>query len=207
MKQLNPNLDVFDPNKNAIWEIGQHGGRTRLMNRDIIFKNTMEVCDVFDSLNIDWCLSHGTVLGIYRDKDTIAWDDDADIAIFSEDRPKLAEARIKLREMGFYVPDEGDPSKPIDPKSNMPYYDFVAIKDGEKVENWIFDKHEKFYVYDPKREGLAIPRKFMDSFVKHKWRDREVNIPAHIEEYLVHMYGSGWKHPDPSKKYNPNREA
>lgn len=207
MRTINPNLDVFDLNQNAIWEIGQHGGRTRLMNRDIIYRNTTEVCKVFDDLKIDWCLSHGTALGIVRDGDTIAWDDDADIAIFSEDRPKLSEARRILREKGYYVPDEGDPTKPIDSKSNMPYYDFVAIKDGEKVECWIFDKHENFYVYDPKREGLAIPRKFMDSFVKHKWRDTEVNIPAHIEEYLVHMYGSGWNKPDPNKKYNNNREC
>ena len=206
MIKINPNIDVYGPNI-SLWARGQEGGVTRPINIDVLFRNTIEVCGVFDTLDIDWCLSHGTVLGVYRDGNCIAWDDDSDIAIFAEDRPKLAEARRILREKGYYVPDEGDPSKPIDPKSNMPYYDFVAIKDGEKCEGWIFDKHEKFYVYDPKREGLAIPRKFMDSFDKYKWRDTEVNIPAHIEEYLVHMYGSGWNQPDPNKKYNANRES
>lgn len=205
MRELNPNLDIYGDNI-PLWEKGQEGGRVRPINQDVLFNITKEVCEVFRDLEIKWCLSHGTALGIYRDGDTIPWDDDVDIAIFTEDHDKLAEARRILREKGFYVPDEGNPNVPIDPKSNMPWYDFVAIKDGEKVECWQFDTREFFYVYDPNREGLAIPRKFMDKLDTFTWRGINFFIPNYIEEYLTWMYGSTWNKPDPNKKYNNNRE-
>lgn len=205
MRELNPNLDVYGDDI-PLWEKGQHGGRTRPINQDTLFNITKEVCEVFRDLEIKWCLSHGTALGIYRDGDTIPWDDDVDIAIFTKDHDKLAEARRILRDKGFYVPNEGNPNVPIDPKSNMPWYDFVAIKGGEKIECWKFDKREHFYVYDANREGLAIPRKFMDELDTFTWRGINFFIPNHIEEYLTWMYGSSWNKPDPNKKYNNNRE-
>jgi hypothetical protein len=201
---LNPNKDVFGADV-PIWERGQMGGRTRPINQNTLFSITKEVANVFTKLGIKYCLSHGTILGVHRDGDTIPWDDDVDLAIFADDRPKLAEARTQLRGMGFYVPDEGDPNKPIDPKSNMPYYDFVALKDGEKVECWIFDKAGKFYVYDPKREGLAIPEEHFNSFSRIAWRNSEFNAPNNVEGFLTKMYGPNWKIPDPNKKYNPLR--
>lgn len=201
---LEPTKDVFGVNV-PIWERGQHGGRTRPINQDILFKVTKEVTEVFNELGIRWCLSHGTALGVRRDGDTIPWDDDVDLAIFSTDRNKFGQAREKLRALGFYVPNEGDPNKPIDPKSNMPYYDLVSIKDGEKVECWVFDKTERFYVYDPKREGLAIPAEYFDTFCKISWRGEEFCAPNNIDGFLTKMYGPTWKTPDRNKKYNPLR--
>lgn len=190
-----------------IWEIGQLGGRGRPINQIVLFNNAKEVTDLFNQLGIRHCLSHGTILGVRRDGDTIPWDDDVDIAIFSTDRPKMAEARTKLREKGFYVPDEGDPNKPVNPASNMPYYDFVAIKDGEKVECWTFDKIGKFYVYDPKREGLAIPEEHFDTFSRIAWRGFEFFAPNDVDGFLTKMYGPTWNTPDKDKKYNPLRTS
>lgn len=201
-----PTNAVTPPKKTIpIWEIGQLGGRSRPIDQAVLFNNTKEVTDLFNELGIKYCLSHGTILGVRRDGDTIPWDDDVDLAIFSDDRPKLPEARKRLRELGFYVPDEGDPTKPVDPSSNMPYYDFVAIKNGEKVECWIFDKEERFYVYDPKREGLAITADHFNSFSKIVWRGVEFNAPNDVDGFLTKMYGPTWKTPDKSKKYNPLR--
>lgn len=190
-----------------IWETGQQGGRSRPINQAALFKNTQEVTGIFNALGIRWCLSHGTILGVRRDGDTIPWDDDVDLAIFSDDRPKLAEARLKLRENGFYCPAEGDPNRPIDPAGNMPYYDFIAIKDGEKVECWIFDKIGKFYIYDQKREGLAIPEEHFNEFSKIVWRGSEFNAPNDVDGFLTKMYGPTWMTPDKNKKYNPLRST
>lgn len=204
MIKLNPNLDVYGPDI-PLWEKGQHGGRTRPIDQTALFNITKEVIEIFNELGIKWCLSHGTALGVYRDGDAIPWDDDVDLAIFSMDRQKLTQARARLREKGFFVPDEGDPNKPIDPKSNMPYYDFVAIKNGEKVECWIFDKVGAFFVYDPKREGLAIPETYFTTLAKIKWRGDDFMVPNDIDGFLTKMYGPAWKTPDKNKKYNPLR--
>lgn len=201
MGTLNPNKNVYGQDV-PLWERGQHGGRTRPINVDVLFNNTKIIASLFNELNIKYCLSHGTMLGVYRDKDIIPWDDDVDLIVFSEDRAKLATARIKLRELGFYVVDEGDPSKPIDPASNAPYYDFVTIKDGEKVEGWIFDKIGDFYIYDKDRSQVAFPAVLLDTLGQIEWRGEKFNTPSNIEQFLVYLYGPNWKIPDKNRKPN-----
>lgn len=202
--KINPNLDVWGENI-PLWERGQHGGRTRPLNQTTLFEITQEVCTLFNKLGIKHCLSHGTILGVKRDGDVIPWDDDVDLAIFSTDRPKLAEARRILRDQGFYVPNEGDPNKPVDPKTNTPYYDFIAIKNGEKVECWIFDKIGRFFIYDQKRDGLTIPEDLFNTFSTILWRGIPFNAPSDVDKFLNIMYGPTWRIPDKNKKYNDLR--
>jgi phosphorylcholine metabolism protein LicD len=201
MIKLNPSLNVYGDNI-PLWERGQHGGRTRPINQTALFNATKEVTDVFNQLGIKYCLSHGTALGVRRDGDTIPWDDDVDLAIFSDDRPKLAKARSILKTMGFWVPEEGDPNKPIDIRTNMPWYDFVSIKNGEKVECWIFDKIGKYYIYDQNRDGLTIPEDLFDTLSTIQWRGATFYVPSNVDRFLDLMYGPTWKTPDKDKKYN-----
>lgn len=206
---LNPRLDIFGPAV-PLWERGQAGGRSRPINADASFRNALAVKQVFDDLGIRFCLSHGTILGVLRDGDVIAHDDDVDLALFSEDRPKLEPARRRLRALGFFVPDEGDPTRPIEPhgpNANMPYYDFVAIRDGEKIEGWIFDQIGDFYIYDQTRDGLTIPRRHLDTFSEIPWRGVLFKAPHDVDGYLDLMYGKNWRTPDPDKKYNPLRPS
>ena len=198
---LEPNKDVFGPNI-PLWERGQHGGRTRPVNQTTLFNITKEMVDMFTELGIKYCLSHGTMLGVRRDGDVIPWDDDVDLAVFTTDKPKFAEARARLRAKGFFVPDEGDPTKPISIKDNMPWYDFVAIKDGEKIECWFFDKIGDFYIYDQKRDGLTIPQELFDTLSTIQWRGAAFYAPSNVEKFLDLMYGKKWNIPDKNKKYN-----
>jgi hypothetical protein len=204
MIRLTPGKDMFGDDV-PLWEKGQEGGRTRPIDRLKCFENACAVSEVFNKLGIKHCLSHGTILGVLRKGDIIPWDDDVDIAMFSEDRPKLEEARNELRNLGFFVPAEGDPEKPVEPFGpvpNMPYYDFVAIRNGEKVEGWIFDLKEDYYVYDEQRDGLAIPRKLFDTLSFIKWRDRTFPAPSNPIRFVELMYGPTWRRPDKNKKYN-----
>lgn len=210
MVKLDPRKNIFGP-RVPLWEKGQQGGRTRPINAQILFDITCQVVDVFEKHKIKWCLSHGTVLGLYRDHDVIPWDDDVDIALTDmSQRMKVAvDCRKEFEKLGFFMPPIGDKTRPVNgfgPKPNMPYYDSVLIKNGEKVECWWFEKTGKYYIYDPTREGLAIPRKFMDTFEEIEWRGRKFKIPAHTTEYLDIMYGRNkWQTPDKNKKYNPLR--
>ncbi len=203
MLKLNPDLDVNSPDV-VCWERGQHGGRTRPINREVLFKNLCEVREVFNKYGVGFWLSHGTALGVKRDGDFIEWDDDADIGIDFSDRDTAAYRKIlkALEKRGFYIPP-CDKSKPID-KDNAPYYDFVAIKDGEKIEGWFFEKKGDFYIYDEPRCGniLKHPAKFYDKMGSIFFKGIEFNTPAKLDEWLVLMYGEDWKTPNQDRKYN-----
>lgn len=201
MNNLNPNLDVFS-DKLVIWERGQMGGRTRPINRDILFKNLVDVHKILDKYNIKHWLSHGTMLGVYRDGNFIAWDDDVDIGLDFSQRELIKPALKELENMGFFIP-EGDPNKPIT-KDNAPYYDTNFIRDGEKIEGWWFEKKGDFYVYDEKRCGndLKHPAKYYDELQDFNFKGVSFKIPNHIENWLVMMYSSDWKIPQEGRKYN-----
>lgn len=203
MVKLNPNLDVNGLDI-MCWERGQHGGRTRPIDRDALFKNLCEVREVFNKYHIEFWLSHGTALGVKRDGNFIEWDDDCDLGLDFKDRNTTAyeKAMKTLTKRGFYIPPS-DPSKPVD-KDNCPYYDFIALRDGEKIEGWFFEKIGDHYIYDQPRCGniLKHPAKFYDKLGKIMFRDVEFLIPAHFDEWLVMMYGNDWMTPNKDKKYN-----
>lgn len=201
---LNPNLDVNDPEKNAIWELGQEGGRTRLINKDILYDNLVDVHHVFSQFKIKHWLSHGTMLGVYRNGDFISYDDDADVGADSSFREIGILAEAELRRKGFYVPEFGDPKKPINPRNNMPYSDTVAIRNGEKVEIWWFTKIGNKYVYDIYRQPpeLIHDSKYYDTLDLINFRERLFPCPSNTEEWIKMMYGQDWKTPIEGVKYN-----
>ena len=205
MIKLDPNKNVFGPDV-PIWEYSQEGGRTRPIDIEISFQNLLEVKAVFDTLGIKFFLSHGTMLGVYREGDILKHDDDIDIGLFLEDKPKMADAMGELRARGFFVPFEGDPNKPVKgtgPDANMPYYDFVAIKNGEKVEGWFFELIGDSYIYDFPRCGndLKHPRKYYDELQDYVWKGYTWKVPNHIKDWLVMMYGEKWYIEDKNAKY------
>lgn len=199
--KLNPNLDVFS-NDLPCWERGQEGGRSRPMDRDILFKNLVEIHEVLWKNGIDHWLSHGTCLGAIRENNFIEWDDDADIGLYFKDREKIKPVIRELERRGFYVPPS-DPTKPVS-KENAPYYDLVAIKDGEKVEGWFFEKKGDFYIYDYPRCGndLKHPAEYYDRLDSYDFRGVQFNIPGNIVAWLEMMYGDTWYIPNKNKKYN-----
>lgn len=198
--ELNPNLNTRGEDI-PIWEYSQEGGRTRPINKEILYKNLCDFANVFEAFGIKYWLSHGTMLGVYRDGDFISIDDDIDLGAPMSDREKGIKAEIALRDLGFYVPPTGDPRKPVDPKSNMPYSDTVAIRGGEKIEVWWFADKDDKYVYDIYRtEELHHDKKYYDKLSSIDFKGRTFPIPNHIEDWLVMMYDN-WKVPQ-DRKYN-----
>ena len=200
---LNPNIDIYSDDL-PIWERGQAGGRIRPIDRETLFKNLVEVSEVLKKYNIKHWISHGTMLGAYRDQNFIEWDDDADIGLdFSQrEDPNFYKAVDELRGLGYFIP-LGLSNIPIT-KDNAPYYDVNFIRDGEKIEGWFFEKKGDFYLYDEPRckNDLKHPAKYYDELQDFNFRGHIFKIPNHVENWLVMMYNDGWKIPDKNKKYN-----
>ena len=199
--------------KNPIWEYSQAGGLTRPINRAVLFRNLVTLKEIFNKHGIRWWLSHGTMLGAYRENNFIEWDDDVDIGLDMRYREKIYPVIEDAKKAGFFVPPEAIKNTVVLP-TLCPYYDTVFIKNGEKIEGWWYDrkliyntktkKKEAFYIYDEVRSGWALkhPAKFYDKLSTFKFRGTKFPIPNHIEDWLVHFYGEEWETPNKKKKYN-----
>lgn len=191
MGKIDENLDMFDKTKVPVWEQGQLGGRIRLINEDVLFNNFCEIIDVFEKNDIKYAISHGTLLGLVRLGTLIPWDDDIDVTLFVDDKPKFEKAEKALKKKKFYVPIRTEnPDDKVNPLEKQFWYDFNAIRDGEKVEGWFTEKIGEKYVYDKHRSGLAWKEKFLDTLGTLTWRGREFTCPNYKEEYLELMYGN-----------------
>jgi hypothetical protein len=203
MNELNPNMDIYSKDL-PIWERGQASGHSRPLDAEKLINNIIEIHNILDKYGIVHWLSHGTMLGFYREGGPIAWDDDADLGFLFSQRedPNLYKAIDELISLGYHSP-LGDPSKPID-NDNAPYYDLNFIRDGEKCEFWGFEDFGSHFIYDKPRCGnhLKHPEKYYRELQDFEFRGHTFKIPNHIEEWLVMMYGPTWNIPDPNKKYN-----
>ena len=187
-----------------LWELGQEAGHTRPLDQDILYKNLCEFWDIFKRNGIKCWLSHGTMLGVYRDNNFIPYDDDADVGADIATSQNRLKAEEELRQAGFYVPELGRLDEPVDPEKNMPYSDTVAIRDGEKIEVWWFEKRGKEYLYDVHRPPACLhhDQKYYDKLSKISFRGKRFEIPNYIDEYIVIMYGEDWNVPQEGRKYN-----
>lgn len=214
MIKLDPNKNVHDINQvGVIWELGQEGGRTRPIDRQVLYENLLLVKEVFDNNCITFMLSHGTMLGIYRDGDFIPWDDDVDIALLVDDKHKFPKAVAELKKLGFFVPPNCEDrfATEFNSKKEIPWYDFVAIRKGEKIEGWFFEKvieqGKEWYIYDRYRSGSALkhPAKYYEPFGTLEWRGHIWKVPNHLDEYIPFMYGPNWNTPNKDRKYTSQK--
>lgn len=157
--------------------------------------------DQLQKNNIPFWLEAGTLLGIYRDGDLIAWDYDADISIPAEYSDKVAALRYK------YFPRYIIRKRPIFSRWIPGDTRVVKVKTTwEKLQqvNFHIDLFCVYKVNDKYRwvdSGVLkqVDAKFFDTQEYVKWKGRKIPVPAHTEEYLSLRYGN-WQ--IPSKSYN-----
>lgn len=137
--------------------------------------------------NIPHFFTFGTLLGIVRDGSIIPWDDDIDVAVFSDDyeqiKNKLLEDISRYEEffdIKLYarIYSNGNPASiTLDCLKNgkklfMVNFDFMYI-DGEMV----------------KQELNDTPLKFFEGFDELKFEGNHIKVPKDYKGYLDYTYG------------------
>ena len=148
-----------------------------------------EVDTLLKEQKVNYFLSCGTALGLYRDGNFIEWDDEIDIDVFSEIFvPKMEKLKEIFIKKGFVVRAtfRGEPSK------------MSIFKEGVKVSFGAIYDNKKGYRCDLYQK---FPSKFFDKPTKFLFNGRIFSLPNSIEEYLTYYYGD-WK--TPIKSYNIN---
>ncbi|MEE8341731.1 MAG: LicD family protein [Candidatus Neomarinimicrobiota bacterium] len=153
--------------------------------------------DQLQKYNIPFWLDAGTLLGIYRDGDLIAWDYDADIGILADHCDTVA--ALKYNYFPRYIIKKRSIRNRWIPGDTR----VVKIKTTwEKLQqlNFHIDLFCVYPVNDKYRwvdSGVLkqVDRKFFDNLDHLDWEGRKIPVPGHVEEYLSLRYGN-WQIPE-----------
>lgn len=98
------------------------------------------IVDIFEQNRIDYCLAHGTLLGLMRHGDFIPWDDDVDLFVFDND---YARAIQVLRR--FLPKDMVVHNKRVDPIYWPPWTKIRDVGSDTYESLWAIDRRMKYH--------------------------------------------------------------
>ena len=156
-----------------------------------------EICSLFNTHSIDYYVSGGTCLGLYRDGKLIPWDDDIDIDVLGGSYNKALSIITQACTKNNYYFRKG--CNIFHPKVNI-FIEKVKLSIG-KVTRGIINRK---FLYRPRYRipvSLILPTKDMI------FDDIQIRIPNNTDEYLVHLYGKAWMQPvkwEETKEYDSN---
>lgn len=182
----------------------------KLTNKNLIRarKVLIDVINFMENENIRYFLEGGTLLGIIRDGDLLAWDHDIDLSISVIDAEKFFNNKKKLFKKGYRVTQ-----KKI-------HKDIGAYKKGQyrifKVKRFlpsilkgifpIFHKYmvvadifvkaddDKYTYWQAMEKIMRVDKKYYSSFETVEYLGETIRIPYDYKGYLTEKYGD-WSTP------------
>ena len=178
------NLDLSGYSNKDWQAIHKKYSNNKVSNKEKMYA-LKEIINLLEIHNINYFISGGTCLGIYRDKELIPWDDDIDIDILGKDYIKAEQKLINYAEEKSYFYRKG--SNIFHPKINV-FINMVKVSICRVIRgNFIKD-----YLYRPR---ARLPFKYIYPTNKTKFSDVNIRLPNDTENYLIHLYGENWKTP------------
>ena len=169
--------------------------KNRQLNKDWSFKNLVDLKEIFEKAEIRYWIECGLLLGLYREGDMIAGDeDDIDIGLFKEDASKLDKALLKFIERGLNIKRM---NRSADGEINA-----LALRRVSRVDIHVVDRkndivyfpmYRRKHIKPAKWAVYVYPRKCFEKLETIKWRGIEFPCPNNIEEYLIARYGEDWR--------------
>ncbi|HUS50849.1 MAG TPA: LicD family protein [Candidatus Paceibacterota bacterium] len=154
-------------------------------------KNLLDVKDILDKMEIPFFLTHGALLGAYRDGDFIKWDDDVELDIFEEillpNYDKLCKNLIKC---GFVLRGRKRKFK----KQKGEKFNIYRDKEKMSIRGIYLDPSYKNNKYRLTNVFQYL-RKFHENPDTIKFKDAIFQTPGPIEEFLSYRYGKNWDIP------------
>lgn len=172
---------------------------TRAFARELI----IELCAAFAAQNITVFLDHGTLLGLVRDGDLIAWDDDIDLTVLAEHLDAAHGVVLGL------LPD-------LDARTGTPWT-VVPVRDGSGDLRAFILEFSRPGAAGLAPFGLAVeglrfidgqavatittaPEAFFRSQSRIEAWGASLPVPADVEAYLSFHYGD-WRTPQPGFRF------
>jgi lipopolysaccharide cholinephosphotransferase len=157
----------------------------KINDKKIFEKLLIDTAIILESQNIKFWLDYGTLLGAYRDKDFIDFDDDIDITANLLDSEKIIqslplfiEKNIMPVRLSFWHGDNNEKER----GNGIPFYQILSFSRNDHYIDIYFDLQFKSH----------------DTIL---FKNHIFNIPPNVESYLEKYYGN-WEVPT-----NLNKES
>ena len=165
---MKDNLRIFSPEELEIRNIG-----------------LVDVANILESLEIEYFLTDGTLLGAVREGDFIPWDWDVEITVLSESiYPKTAELIEKAKNNGFYISS-------IDQSFSNFKLNLNKLDNKYSLNGLCLNGNFRT------RQAYSYPKEFFLQNSEIEFRGKKYPTVTNINEYLIYQYGD-WKTPSKS---------
>jgi hypothetical protein len=145
------------------------------------------VCGVLDAHGIDYWCDFGTLLGLYRERDIIRGDKDADLAILESELPRVLALGDAFRARGYLLTDRGGRARNVvrvyDPRTGYHVDIYPYRADGDLLRSLVASPQED------------IPAGLVERRVPTSFLGVTVQVPDDIERVLRHRYGPAFATP------------
>jgi hypothetical protein len=145
------------------------------------------VCGVLNAHGIDYWCDFGTLLGLYRCRDIIRGDKDADLSIPACETPRLMALAPALHAAGYDLSDRAGSARNVirvfDRRTRYYVDVYPYVRDGAMLRSVVASPHED------------IPADLVAQRVDAEFLGAIVRVPADIEAVLRYRYGSRFTTP------------
>lgn len=151
------------------------------------------------ALSIQSFVTSGTLLGVWRDGDFIAYDDDFDMAYVSN---FSAQEEVALERVAITQFFEDDAQFQLDSREGTKFWvdvNFEGVEFGFDLFTG-FRVGRFFNVFPLKPNTIPIDAILPTKIVN--FLERKVPVPQDPEMLLAINYGQGWRTPDPTFRFN-----
>jgi len=152
--------------------------------------NLLTTVDIFEHLEVKYCIVFGTLLGIYRDGNLIEHDTDTDIAVWIDNEEELIKIVEKMKE-----------NKLIPTRLTAKMISFT--RGGDYIDIYFYEKENtesENLINHPSFDTLT-PADFSKNNTV-SFNNRELACPVNPEVYFQKLYGSDWRTPIKDKHAN-----
>jgi HAD superfamily hydrolase (TIGR01484 family) len=155
------------------------------MNADKSYKILVEVTKMLTENQIPYWLDGGTLLGIYRDKKIIGYDDDMDLGTY-----EMMFTRFYMNRIIKLMSDLGWEST-----TSHSHKLRFRHQNGASIDFFKFEKTDKYYWHYCHSGFMYYSLELFDSLSEIEIDGVKFSIPNNTEKYLKEVYGESWMFP------------